>query len=114
MATDVPTAWAAVPIESPWAMGLLTRDSFIILKPVMPPNMPVHTTTAAVSAGMPPMACVTSMAIGVVTDFDASDMTTSRDAPSICATMTTDAMPTMHPATSARRMGRNCFFIDSS
>ncbi len=55
MATDVPTAWAAVPIESPWAMGLLTRDSFIILKPVMPPNMPVHTTTAAVSAGMPPM-----------------------------------------------------------
>ena len=35
------------------------------------------TTTAAVSDGIPPIALVTSMAIGVVTDFGASERITS-------------------------------------
>lgn len=40
-------------MESPCAMGLLTWPSDNTLKPNIAPKMPTHTTTAAVSEGMP-------------------------------------------------------------
>ena len=49
----------------------------ITLNPTMPPKMPTLTTTAAVNEGMPPSVEVTSIAIGVVTDLAASDITIS-------------------------------------
>ncbi len=81
MAVEVPTAWAAVPIESPWAIGLPTCMIFIVLNPQMAPSKPTATTTAAVSDGIPPIALVTSMAIGVVTDLGANERMTSCEAP---------------------------------
>ena len=45
MAVEVPTAWAAVPIESPWAIGLPTCMIFIVLNPQMAPSKPTATTT---------------------------------------------------------------------
>ena len=67
----VPRACAAVPIDSPCAFALRTRAKPIVLYPHTAHSKPTLTTTAAVSEGMPPTAFVTSMAIGVVTDFDA-------------------------------------------
>lgn len=70
-----------VPIERPCAIGLPTCMIFIVLKPQIAPSKPTATTTAAVSDGIPPIALVTSMAIGVVTDFGASERITSCEAP---------------------------------
>ena len=63
---------------------------------------------------MPPTALVTSMAIGVVTDLEASDRITSREAPNSLAIHTTDTTPTTQPASSERRIGVSCFFIVDS
>ena len=114
MAADVPTAWAAVPIDSPPAIGLLIRLSFTILNPAIPPNRPVHTTTAAVSGGMPPTAEEISIAIGVVTALGASDIMTSCDAPNSLANSTTDTIPATHPASSDIISGNSCFLIVDS
>lgn len=73
MAVEVPTACAAAPKDSPWAIGLPMRVSFMALNPKILPNSPTDTTTAAVSEGIPPNVLVTSMAIGVVTDLGASE-----------------------------------------
>ena len=72
------------------------------------------TTMAAVSDGMPPTACVTSMAMGVVTDFDASDTTTIGVAPSSLAVSTTLTMPTTQPMNCDMRMGMSCLRMDES
>lgn len=98
IAVEVPTAWAAVPMERPCAIGLPTCMIFMVLKPQIAPNRPTATTTAAVSDGIPPMALVTSIAIGVVTDFGASDRITSCEAPINFAISTTEITPTMQPA----------------
>ena len=68
------------------------------IKPQIAPNKPTATTTAAVSDGIPPMALVTSIAIGVVTDLGASDRITSWEAPMNFAISTTEITPTMQPA----------------
>ena len=84
------------------------------LKPTTPPMSPVITTMAAVSDGMPPSVCVTSIAMGVVTDLLASDATTSREAPSMRAVATTLMMPTMHPIICEASIGNICFLICDS
>lgn len=89
-------------------MGLLIRERLTILKPAMEPNMPVQTTTAAVSAGMPPSDCEISMAMGVVTAFGASERATSRVAPSISAMTMTETSPATQPASSAMSSGMTC------
>ena len=66
---------------------------------------------AAVSDGMPPSACDTSMAIGVVTDLLASDATTASEAPSNRAVTTTLTMPTMQPIICEARIGTISFLI---
>lgn len=55
-------------------------------------------TVAAVMAGMPPMELVISMAMGLVTDLDASGRTTSRSAPSHLAKYIPVTMPVTLPA----------------
>ena len=87
---------------------------FIVLKPQIAPSKPTATTTAAVSDGIPPIALVTSMAIGVVTDFGASERITSCEAPMSLAISTTEITPTIHPASWDRRIGKSCFFIISN
>lgn len=72
IAVDVPTAWAAAPKESPYH-GASDMGEFHCLETEDSSQQYTQTTTAAVSAGMPPIDFVTSMAIGVVTDFGASE-----------------------------------------
>ena len=74
IAADVPTAWAAVPIDNPWAIGLFILLIFTILNPAIPPKIPVQTTTAAVSDGIPPTVDEISIAMGVVTALGAKDI----------------------------------------
>lgn len=95
-AAAVPTAWEAVPIDSPPAIGLLMRFMRTMENPAILPKIPVQTTTAAVNAGMPPMVCETSMAIGVVTAFGARERTTSGVACNRRATKTTDTSCLQH------------------
>lgn len=73
MEREVPTAWAAVPIDKPCAAGFFTRVHFMMLYPKMAPKIPTTITTEAVNGGMPWMVFETSMAIGVVTDLGASE-----------------------------------------
>ena len=114
IAVEVPTAWAAVPMERPWAIGLPTCISFIVLNPRIAPSNPTQTTTAAVSEGMPPNVLVTSMAIGVVTDLGANDRITSWDAPINLAINTTETTPIKQPASCDSKIGSNCFLIVSN
>ena len=81
------------------------------------PSTPVITTTAAVSAGIPPKDVVTSIAIGVVTDLAAIDITTSFEAPKSFATKTALIIPTQVPISWAiisgnhkRCMALNCIY----
>ena len=97
MAAEVPSAREAAPIERPKAMGLFTCPTESVLNPMMAPISPVITTMAAVSEGIPPSTCVTSMAIGVVTDLLASDINTASDAPKTLAMTTTLTIPAMQP-----------------
>lgn len=87
---------------------------FMVLKPNTAPSRPTHTTTAAVSDGIPPNVLVTSIAIGVVTDLGASDRITSCEAPINLAINTTDITPTIQPANWDRMMGSSCFLMVSS
>ena len=111
MAVDVPTAWLAVPMDNPWAMGLSTCPQLRTLNPSTAPNRPTHTTTAAVSEGIPPTLLVTSIAMGVVTDLAASEVMIVGLAPSHLAVMTTETIPTRQPVSWEIRMGSSCFFI---
>lgn len=83
-------------------------------KPVTAPNIPTKTTIVAVSDGMPPMLRVTSIAIGVVTDFAASDNTTSFDAPAYWAIATTEMMPTRQPTSCDINIGIISCFMEWS
>ena len=60
---------------------------------------------------MPPIDFAISIAMGVVTAFGASDMTTSRVAPKNSARITTETMPATHPASSDKSSGSNCFLM---
>ena len=44
---EVPTAWAAVPIDRPCATGFFTRVHFMMVYPKMAPKMPTTITTEA-------------------------------------------------------------------
>ena len=111
IAVEVPTAWAAVPIDNPCAIGLPIFNNWSILNPQIAPNNPTKITTAAVKAGIPPIVFVTSIAIGVVTDFGAKDNMISWLAPIALAISTTETTPTKHPASCERTIGNICFFI---
>ena len=103
-----------MPSEIPWDEGIPMWPYLRILNPVMAPKMPTNTTIVAVRDGMPPMLCVTSIAIGVVTDFAASESTTMRDAPKYCARATTDTMPTRHPTSCDMNIGTISCFMEWS
>ena len=114
IAADVPSACEAAPMDRPRAIGLLTRPMDRVLKPIIAPISPVITTMAAVSEGIPPSTCVTSMAIGVVTDLLASDRTTASDAPNTLEMTTTLTMPTMQPTVCEANIGRNWLLMEES
>ena len=48
------------------------------------------------------------MAMGVVTLFGASEMTTGFEAPSSCAVTTAETIPTTQPTVCESKMGINC------
>ena len=66
---------------------------------------------AAVSEGIPPRVRHTSIAMGVVTLFGASDTTTAFEAPSHWAVTTADTMPTTQPTVCESKMGMSCLRI---
>ena len=114
MAVEAPTACEAVPIDKPRAIGLLTCPMAKVLNPSIAPSIPVITTTAAVSEGIPPRACVTSMAMGVVTDLDAIEMITTSDALNNLAINTTLTIPTKQPTNCESTMGSHSFLMASN
>ncbi len=72
-ARAVPSPWAEQPKASPREMGLCFPKTRITRDPKIAPMKPVNTTETAVSETFPPIASVTSMAIGVVTDLAARE-----------------------------------------
>lgn len=78
----VPRPWLEAPMARPIARSFLIPKSDITLWLKVAPSIPVKITAAVVSAGMPPRVLETSMAIGVVTDFGISEMSTCSLAPS--------------------------------
>ena len=73
IAAAVPIPCDEAPIASPFATGLLIFISFMIGGPMILPMIPAQTTMTAVSPGIPPLLPASSIAIGVVTDFGASE-----------------------------------------
>mgnify|MGYP000215185930 CR=1 FL=1 len=67
--------WEAVPRAVPMAISLLMPNALRIGTPKTFPKMPTAMTTAAVIAGIPETNLVVSMAMGVVTDLAANDLT---------------------------------------
>ena len=65
----VPTAWAAVPMPTPLAMGSVMWNNLHTVSASSAPTMPVTMTMAPVRAAMPPSSAATSMLMAVVTDF---------------------------------------------
>lgn len=114
IAVDAPTACDAVPIDRPCAIGLFILPTVRVLNPIKAPMIPVITTTAAVREGIPPTLCVTSIAIGVVTDLLASDSIMASGAPNTLATTTALTIPTRQPTSCDITMGNHSFFIASS
>src|SRR5665647_2972599 len=76
---------AAVPrekpraIQPPGSVGILSAANRYL--PLRAPTMPVITAKTAANAGMPPILSAMPIATGAVTDFGASDSTTSRGSP---------------------------------
>src|SRR5690606_27381437 len=75
MARAVPMPWEAVPSAVPMAVSLVIPNILNMYVPKTLPKMPTAITTAAVIAGIPETDLVISMAMGVVTDFAANDLT---------------------------------------
>ena len=65
----MPTAWAAVPMPMPRAMGWVMWQTLQTISAMRAPRMPVRMTMAPVRAAMPPSSLLTSMLMAVVTDF---------------------------------------------
>ena len=72
------------------------------------------TTTAAVREGIPPRLCVTSIAIGVVTDLLAIERIITSDAPQSFATVTTLTIPTKQPTSCDKTIGSHRRLMASS
>ena len=77
----VPRPWLEAPMARPIARSFLMPSSDIILWLNVAPIIPVKITAAVVRAGMPPSVLETSIAIGVVTDFGISEISTCSLAP---------------------------------
>ena len=69
----MPIPWAAVPKAVPIAILLFIPNFFRINGPKAFPKIPTAITSPAVISGIPLVSLVISIAIGVVTDFAASD-----------------------------------------
>ncbi len=72
-AFDVPTTWLAVPIATPCATLLFTRNSFIMNGASIFPATPVKSRAVTVIDLIPPSVCEIAIAIGVVTLLGMSD-----------------------------------------
>ena len=70
----VPTAWAAVPMPMPRAMGWVMWQTLQTVSAISAPRMPVKITIAPVRAAMPPSSWLTSMLMAVVTLLGSSVM----------------------------------------
>ena len=73
IAFEVPTAWLQVPMAIPRAMGFLTRNSRIRAGAKTAPKIPVRTTAATETAGIPPMCCESGGAKGIQSDVTSID-----------------------------------------
>ena len=72
IAFDVPIAWDAVPIASPFATGSVILNTLQTPSAQTFPSIPVITIAAAVNDGKPPSSSEMTIPIAVVTDFGSS------------------------------------------
>ncbi len=104
-ARAVPMPCEASPAAKPRARQSRIFTAFISGVTMMAPRMPVSITSTAVSAGSPPSVSDMPIATAAVTDFGASDTSTSRGTPKAWATSTAEASATTEPTTSAASIG---------
>lgn len=77
IAFDVPTAWLAVPIATPFAILLSILLHLHIVGPIAAPTIPVETIATIVKAVSAFKALVISIPIAVVIDLGSIDINTS-------------------------------------
>ena len=69
IARAVPTAWDALPIAMPFAIGCVIRNTLQTVSASIFPNTPVIIMTAVLMATYPPSSWETPIPIAVVIDF---------------------------------------------
>ena len=74
LACEVPTAWADVPMATPWATGSVILNIFIIVGAITAPVTPLKTTVIAVTAAIPWYSSDKDTAMAVVIDCGISDV----------------------------------------
>ena len=74
------------------------------------PMIPAQTTMTAVSPGIPPLLPASSIAIGVVTDFGASEAMSELFTPRRCPTPMIEPIPTIAPMVIATMIEIAFFF----
>ena len=114
MAFEVPTAWLEVPIATPATTGSRTRKSYSMAGAHTAPKMPVKTTAATVTAGIPPMLGEMANANGVETDFTKRESVKTRSRPNHLLKKYADPTETKEPTTVPARTGRKYFLRRAS
>ena len=104
-------AWADVPQASPWATGSSILNSLKSADAVQAPKIPVNTTQATVTEGIPPISSESPMAMAVVMDFGKMDAV---NAPSKEITKATATMITMQDTQPAKIPSKIAFQLDLS
>lgn len=109
-ALDVPSAWDDVPMAIPRTIGFLILNTLINVGANTAPMMPVMITAAIVIGTMPPKEELTSIAIGVVTDFGIKECVIESSRPKSEQSNNTDVIEIMDPTSVPARIGIKFFF----
>lgn len=108
----VPTAWEAVPRETPLAIGWLIFKTLNTVGPTTAPIIPERTMARTVIDEVPPKLLVISIPIGVVTLFDNKETVKLLSNPKKSDMETTDNTLTKLPTKIPVNIGKK-FFLSS-
>ena len=106
----VPTAWEAVPRETPLAIGWLILKILNTVGPTTAPIIPERTIARTVIEETPPKLLVISIPIGVVTLFDNKEIVKLLSKPKKIEIEITDNTLTKLPTKIPVKIGRKFFF----
>jgi hypothetical protein len=101
-----------MPVAKPRARQSLIRSRFSSGVAMMAPVMPVRMTSTAVRVGDPPIPSEMPIATGAVTDFGASDSSTSARTPKAQPMPSALRIAVVEPATSATAIGTSVLRTD--